>query len=185
MGANQSLIKLINEGKWDEIWDEIQKQISPNKGIMDEETITLLGQVLSAMVTSGAATSRQHIKRLLDSFQIPINRSAKETGQTALYLAAGYNHPHIVLLLASRGADVSICDSEGYSPLMIAPLWYKPTIYETSIVQFTMRAHSTIYYGKINYPIIYFENLIFRRKLFFQVLFFIFAPRIFMRVKIK
>lgn len=68
--------------------------------------------VVSALLKSGATTSQA---------QTP-------TGRTALHLAVMGGQTELVLRLADAGADASIADSDGLTPLDIATRYCRPTI---------------------------------------------------------
>ena len=61
------------------------------------------------------------VKLLLDTEAVDVNRRGLH-GQTPLFRAAAHGSEEIVQLLLSRGADVSLQDGDGITPLAIAVL---------------------------------------------------------------
>lgn len=68
--------------------------------------------VVSALLKSGATTSQ----------------AQTQTGRTALHLAVIGGHTELVRRLAEAGADASVADNDGLTPLDIATRYCRPTI---------------------------------------------------------
>src|SRR6185436_5834727 len=67
----------------------------------------------------GPAPNGVEVARLSINAGADINRKC-EHGRTALQMAAAWGHLNVVQLLIENGADPTIRDDEGMTPLMIA-----------------------------------------------------------------
>ncbi|OAR02376.1 hypothetical protein LLEC1_02597 [Akanthomyces lecanii] len=71
-------------------------------------------------------------------------------GKTALHLAAAGQHPAMVRLLASKGANVDAADLDGITPLMEAAFWGRPENVRILLRHGADRSLQCIHKGRLN-----------------------------------